>query len=388
MQNPTIFQRLALLATLLALFVVVLGAWVRLSDAGLGCPDWPVCYGQVTWPSAENEVAAANLAFPERPVEHDKTWREQIHRHLAATLGLLVLVLALLASRDNKARRNTVLVAALVAALGVFAYIAGKALDMPWLVSMAAALAVPAVGIPIVAAILWRRDFQAALATGLLGLIIFQALLGMWTVTLLLKPVFVMAHLLGGMATVSLLWWLYLRGRPVRLAVAPQAQHRTLALLALLVLTGQIALGGWTSANYAALACPDFPTCQGELWPQADFREGFVIWRGLGIDYEGGVLHQSARVAIHMVHRIGAVVTFLLLGAILLNMLRAPFLTGLKIVAGISLALLLIQVGLGVGIVLTRLPLAGATAHNAVAALLLLSLVTLNHLARPRMHAS
>lgn len=384
MRDVTIFRRIALMATLLALCVVVLGAWVRLSDAGLGCPDWPVCYGEITWPKAQEEVAAANAAFPDRPVEHDKTWREQIHRHLAATLGVLVLVLALIANWHAPGRRKYVMAAALIAAAGVLTYIVGKAMAISWLVTFAGVLAFPAVALPLLAAIMWRRDAYAAMAVGLLGLIVFQALLGMWTVTLLLKPIFVMGHLLGGMTTLALLWWLYLRSRPAQLGVPPEGRYRTLALIALLVLGGQIALGGWTSANYAALACPDFPTCQGQLWPQADFAEGFVIWRGLGVDYEGGVLHQSARVAIHLAHRIGALVTFIALALIVLTLVRAPFQAGLRAAASVTGLLLLTQIGLGIGIVLTQLPLAGATAHNAVAALLLLSVVTLNHLARPR----
>ena len=377
------FQRLALLATALALCVVVLGAWVRLSDAGLGCPDWPVCYGKVTWPTAEADVALANEAFPERPVEHNKTWREQIHRHLAATLGLLVLGLALMATWDKPGRRRVVITGAVLAAAGTATYIIGKMSDVSWLVNLSALLAVPAVAVPLIAGLAWRADFRAALATGLLGLIIFQALLGMWTVTLLLKPIFVMGHLLGGMATLALLWWLYLRGRPAKLAISPDPKFRRFAVIALVVLACQIALGGWTSANYAALACPDFPGCQGALWPAADFREGFVLWRGLGVDYEGGVLHSAARVAIHLMHRIGALFTFLVLGVIVLSMLREPFSGAMRIAAAITGVLLLSQLGLGIGIVLTHLPLPAATAHNGIAALLLLSVVTLNHLARP-----
>lgn len=378
------FQRLALSATVLALCVVVLGAWVRLSDAGLGCPDWPVCYGKITWPTADADVAAANQAFPQRPVETSKTWREQIHRHLAAGLGVLVLGLALMATWQNRTRRRVVMVSAMLAAVGTIAYILGKAGNTQWLISLSAILALPAVALPVISSLAWRADSRAALATGILGLIIFQALLGMWTVTLLLKPIFVMGHLLGGMSTLGLLWWLYLRGRPARLAIAPDPKYRRLASIALIVLVCQIALGGWTSANYAALACPDFPTCQGQFWPEADFDQGFVLWRGLGVDYEGGVLHSAARVAIHLTHRIGALLTLVVLGYIVLSMLREPFLGAMRIAAGFTGVLLVAQISLGIGIVLTRLPLSGATAHNAIAALLLLAVVTLNHLARPR----
>lgn len=159
MRDVTTFRRIALLAALLALCVVVLGAWVRLSDAGLGCPDWPVCYGKITWPQAQEDVLTANKAFPERPVEHNKTWREQIHRHLAATLGILVLVLTLMANWQTRGRRWFVVAVAVTAATGVFAYIAGKAMALAWLVSVAGALAIPAVVLPLLAAVVWRKQF-------------------------------------------------------------------------------------------------------------------------------------------------------------------------------------------------------------------------------------
>jgi len=277
-----------------------------------------------------------------------------------------------------------VIISAALAAFGTIAYIIGKSAGAAWLVSLAALAAIPAVALPVFAAVMWRTDTRVALATGLLGLIIFQAMLGMWTVTLLLKPIIVMGHLLGGMSTLALLWWLYLRGRPSRLVISPEPEYRRLATVALLVLACQIALGGWTSANYAALACPDFPACQGQLWPPADFAEGFVLWRGLGVDYEGGVLDIAARVAIHLAHRIGALITLFVLGYVVIRMVRAPFLGALRVAAGVTGLLLLGQLGLGVGIVLMQLPLPAATAHNGIAALLLLSVVTLNHLARPK----
>ncbi|HXH04314.1 MAG TPA: COX15/CtaA family protein [Candidatus Competibacteraceae bacterium] len=326
-----LFRRLALAAVLLAFVVVVLGAWVRLSDAGLGCPDWPGCYGHLTVPSAPEHVENANAAYPERPLEAHKAWKEMIHRYCAGVLGLLVLALALLA---------------------------------------------------------WRRRGEPgqplALPLALLALVVFQALLGMWTVTLQLKPLVVMAHLLGGLATLALLWWLNL-GQQRWLPSAPaDAGLRPWALLAFAAVVGQIALGGWTSANYAALACVDFPTCQAQWWPQMDFREAFVLWRGLGINYEYGVLEHPARVAIHVSHRLGALVVLLLVGWLAWRALRrgaTPQVRRLGLVLALALAL---QLLLGVSNVLFALPLPVAVAHNGGAALLVLTLVTLNHILRAR----
>ncbi|SRR5690554_3074831 len=321
------YAKLALFATILALGVVLLGAYVRLSDAGLGCPDWPGCYGKLVVPKQADAIAAANAAYPERPVEPDKGWKEMVHRYFAGALGLAILALALLAW---KKRRQP-----------------GQPLVLPVM---------------------------------LVGLVIFQSILGMWTVTWQLKPVVVMGHLLGGMATLSLLWLLFLRSRPSdRAAVNAAKGLKLAAAAAVVVLVAQIALGGWTSSNYAALACTDFPTCHGEWWPEADFEEAFVLWRGLGMNYEFGILDNPARVAIQLTHRIGALVTVTVLGALALALLvgrRAPMLRSLGAVVGV---LLCAQFGLGVANVLLSLPLPVAVAHNGVAAILLLSLVTLNY---------
>lgn len=370
------YGRLALTASLLCLGVVVLGAYVRLSDAGLGCPDWPVCYGQLTWPENAAEIDQANQAFPHRPVETHKAWKEQVHRFFAAGLGTLVLALALLANWRRPGRRNLLIGASLSAVVGIFAYVAGA-------IPLAAVLSVLAVGLPLLGALRWRDDSAGRSSAGLLSLVIFQAMLGKWTVTLLVKPIIVTSHLLGGMATLALLWWTTLRSRGWLRASRPVSRSaRTLALVALLVVIGQIALGGWTSTNYAALACTDFPTCHGQWWPQADFGEGFVLWRGLGVDYEYGVLDNPARVAIQLTHRIGALVTLLVVLAVSLTLtLRAeePLIRRLALLPGL---LVLVQFALGIGNVLLSLPLGLAVAHNAVAALLLVSLITLNHTLR------
>jgi len=311
----TLFTWLARFGVALALLVVTVGAWVRLTDAGLGCPDWPGCYGQI-FVTQQLAVDAGVEELYGRPLEAEKAWREMFHRYLASTLGLVCVALAVLAWRN-------------------------------------------------------RRDPQQPRVVPfvLVGLVIFQGLLGMWTVTLLLKPIIVVAHLFGGLATLSLLFVLARRPAPLP---AP-AGLKALAVAAGAALVLQIGLGGWTSANYAALACPDFPTCQTEWWPQiADFDEAFVLWRGIGIDYEGGVLDHPARVAVHFVHRLGAVVASILLIALGATLLRRP---DARVAGGAMLAMLAVQLTLGASIVLFGVPLAVAVAHNGGAALLLLTLV-------------
>ena len=322
------YIRLIGLTVVLALVVVILGAWVRLTDAGLGCPDWPGCYGSLIVPEDAIAVADANAAYPERPVEADKAWHEMIHRFAATTLGLSILIATLLAWRNR---------------------------DDP---------AQP-VKMPI----------------ALLGVVIFQGLLGMWTVTLLLKPLIVMGHLLGGLTTLGMAFWLTLEHlRRGKVTVSRPRQIAVPALLGLIVLVGQIALGGWTSSNYAALACPDLPTCQGSWWPEdTDFAEGFVMWRGLGIDYEFGVLEAPARVAIHYSHRLGALAAFLLLGFLGLGASRSGASAAIVRSGQFVIAALIAQLLLGVGVVWFGLPLFLATAHNGVAALLLLATINLNH---------
>jgi cytochrome c oxidase assembly protein subunit 15 len=318
-----IIFRLSCAALLLTFAVVVLGAYVRLSDAGLGCPDWPGCYGKIIVPLDDTH---AQHLYPERPLEQGKAWKEMIHRYAAGMLGLLVFMLAVLSWRN---RKNP-----------------GQPLVIPSI---------------------------------LVALLVFQALLGMWTVTLLLKPVIVMGHLLGGMTILSLLLWLTLElGRNPQKIDLNNGRLFPWAVIGLFTVAVQIFLGGWTSANYAALVCPDFPRCQGVWWPQMDFQEGFIFWRELGVDYEGGILHGDARTAIHMAHRIGALITALLVGAVAIRSItdknRNIAVTGTAI-----LIILLIQLSLGVANVLMRLPLPLAVAHNGAAALLLMSLVTLLH---------
>ena len=311
-----VFLNVARVATVVALLVVMVGAWVRLTDAGLGCPDWPGCYGRLVVSAAGAADPASAELTAIRPLHTGKAWREMTHRYLASTLGLLCVALGAIALMN-------------------------KAPAQPRRV-------------PLV----------------LVGLVVFQGLLGMWTVTLLLKPLIVVAHLLGGLATLALVFWL------ARAPVAPLhvgARVRAVAITALVLAIAQIALGGWTSANYAALACPDFPTCQTQWWPKiADFDEAFVLWREIGIDYEGGVLDHPARVAVHFAHRLGAVVATLgvaTFGAVLAARREARW-EGIAILAALAS-----QVAIGVGMVMLGVPLWAAVAHNGVAALLLLSIV-------------
>ena len=369
------FHRIAWLAVALALGVIVFGAFVRLSNAGLSCPDWPTCYGRAAWPTAAHQ-AADHVATAIRPVEPDKAWREQVHRMVAGALGVLTLVLALLAARRRRFGGAWILGAAALVAVAVALYMQGQQVAA----SVLAALGETAL---LAAALYWRnRDHAAGPAQALapvavltLAVIVFQALLGMWTVTWLLKPVVVMGHLLGGLLTFALLAWMAWRATdvPIRLADAGRLRRWLLAGLALLGV--QIALGGWTSANYAALACgTDFPRCVGQWWPPTDFREGFVLWRGIGVDYEGGVLGGAARIAIQMAHRLLAMALLAYLLWLAARLLRTPGMRGWASLLGL---LALAQVGLGIANVRLALPLWTAVLHNAGAALLLFVLVSL-----------
>jgi cytochrome c oxidase assembly protein subunit 15 len=325
----TTYHRLIAAAIALAFAVIALGAYVRLSDAGLGCPDWPGCYGHLLGiPDEAHEQAAANRAFPERPVETGKAWKEMVHRYFAGTLGLLILGISLLAWRAEQRRRQS-----------------------------------------------------PALPTALLGVVVLQGALGMWTVTLLLKPVIVTLHLLGGMTTLALLVALALR--EARPALAPRSAAATapaiswLAGLALLAVFVQIALGGWVSSNYAALACSDFPTCQGEWRPPMDFAHGFAIFRELGQTAHGDLLPFAALTAIHWMHRLGAVAVAVLVGTLALALWRTgipPWRHWSMVLAG-ALAL---QLTLGIANVLLSLPLPLAVAHNLGAALLLTVTLAIN----------
>ena len=318
------FRKTVFFTTLLTLVVVVVGAFVRLTDAGLGCPDWPGCYGKPTPVHAATEIAdaVAKQGGTHGPVSIQKAWHEMFHRYLAGTLGMLILGITIAAWVKRKPTAQS-----------------------PWL------------------------------ASALLLLVIFQAALGMWTVTLLLKPVIVTMHLLGGMATLACLTWLAMRLAPVGVPLAGAARLRPWALLGLALLVAQIALGGWVSTNYAALACIDLPTCHGEWVPKMDFQHGFQLLRELGQTAAGDKLSYDALTAIHWTHRVGAVVVALYLSWLAWRMAQ---LSGLRVLALAIGVLLVAQVSLGVANILTGLKLPVAVAHNAGAALLLMALVVLN----------
>ena len=301
------FRRLALAGAALAAIVVVLGAWVRLTDAGLGCPDWPGCYGHL---------------YPQSSDAAGKAWHEMIHRYCA---GALVLVIGALLGWAGWRRKD--------------------------------------------------RSQPLAPVALLFILVCAQAVLGALTVTQRLRPLIVTAHLLGGLTTLGLLWWLSIA--PQRRDPIPSERAlRPLALAAAGVLLMQLFLGGWTSANYAAVACPDIPTCQGRWWPPMDFGDAFVPWQGSNGDYEGGALTYPARTAIQVIHRLGALVT----GSVLLLLAATALVHGRGRLAGAGLLLagaVVVQILLGVAMVRSGVPLSLATLHNGGAALLVVCMVWL-----------
>lgn len=367
------FHRIAWLAVLLATCVIVFGAYVRLSNAGLSCPDWPTCYGKAAWPTHADQVAD-HAAVAIRPVEPSKAWREQFHRMIAGLLGVLVLSLALLATRRRPHGWVHVITASVAVALAIPLYMRG----MHFAASM---LALAGELLLLIGVVRWSNLDLARASTLTLAVIIFQALLGMWTVTWLLKPIVVMGHLLGGLTTFALLTWIAWRATGIPIVSGDARRLRVLLGVGLALLAVQIALGGWTSANYAALACgTDFPKCAGAWWPEHDFAEAFVLWRGIGVDYEGGILDNAARVAIQLAHRMMAVVVAGYLLFMAVRLLRMPGLRSW----GSTLALLVCaQFGLGIANVVMSLPLKLAVLHNAGAVALLFVLVTL--LARLRL---
>ena len=328
-------RRLALTGMLLCLVVVVLGAWVRLTDAGLGCPDWPGCYGHVTPAGAEKNEGKIESYSPGWEYDSGKAWREMIHRYAATALGLIIVLITAIALAYRR-----------------------------------------------------ERPVNPLFATALLVVVLLQGMLGAFTVWWLVKPLVVVLHLTGGLTTLSLLTWLWLdKRRRTKLVLPPPGATkiavldaaRRMAIVATVVVSLQIMLGGWTSSNYAAVACPDLPRCQNQWWPEGmNFDEAFVLWRGLDINYTGGVLEHPSRVAIHFTHRLGAIIaTLAVVLAAWLAIRNAP--TALVRRAGWwALGALGLQLLIAVMMILKAFPLWLAAGHNAGAALLIMSLMLLN----------
>lgn len=316
---------LASFAVVFALSVIILGAYTRLTDAGLGCPDWPGCYGHMVLPQESSALKQAQQSFPAVPIESVKAWTEMVHRYFAMTLGSIILLFACMAILRIR-----------------------------------------------------ERDFPKATPTLLAALVIFQALLGMWTVTLKLLPVVVMGHLLGGFAILSTLVCLrlQLQAKPIR-STSSLSSLKPWAVFGVFVVFCQIALGGWVSSNYAGIACVGFPSCNGLWVPPLNLFDAFNVFSGIGVNYQGGVLDSTTRMTIQWVHRVGALITaiyIIALSASILKRKAGPTFTRL---AYFLLALLCVQFSLGVINVTYYLPLAVAVAHNAVGALLLAAMVTL-----------
>jgi cytochrome c oxidase assembly protein subunit 15 len=330
-------RTIVVLTAVLTLILVALGAYVRLTDAGLGCPDWPGCYGKLSPLHAAEDISAAQSRTPAGPVSGPKAWREMLHRYLATVVGALIV--AIVVRTGIERRRQPSLRRA--------------------------------------------REYHYGLPVALLGAVILQGLFGKWTVTLLLKPAVVTLHLIGGMLTLGLLVWLAVRhyGREFESATRTSPTLRAWAAVALVAVVAQIVLGGWVSTNYAALACTDFPTCHGTWIPEMDFRHGFHVVRELGMTAHGAPLSNDALNAIHWTHRAGAIVVTVIVGSLAAALLRPRE----RRMLGAGLMLVLVaQVIFGVANVVAGLPLPVAVIHNATAALLLSWLVMLNFALRPK----
>ena len=311
-------RALTVLTLFLTFDLVLFGAFTRLTDSGLGCPDWPGCYAQSNPLAAHDEIHAAQTAMPTGPVTHHKAWVEMIHRYLAGAVGFLILVLCVLSWRLWRAR--------------------GRGAISPW----------------------W--------STITLAWVCLQGAFGAWTVTMKLFPAIVTMHLLLALGLLVLLAWQAQAYEPRPLNLGAGLRRAAWAVFALALL--QIALGGWVSTNYAVLACSEFPQCQaGQWWPQADFAQGFTLWRHLGVAADGGYLPFGALVAIHLAHRIGAMVVFAAMLLFAWRLSRAG--AEARIWARRLLLLAGWQLATGVSNVVLDWPIAAALAHTGGAALLL-----------------
>jgi len=320
------YRKLVFLTWFLTLDLIMFGAFVRLTDSGLGCPDWPGCYSSVTPLGSLNDIHQAAQAMPFGPVTLSKAWIEMIHRYAGTLLGMLIIAIVYMAWRHRA-----------------------------------------------------RLGRSPALATAALLAVCVQGAFGAWTVTHRLMPAVVTSHLVVGLLLLSLMTWLAAREKPHAALAAAAARWRPWMRLGLLLLLIQVTLGGWVSTNYAALACMDFPTCHGAWVPDMDFHGGFSVIRGLGELPSGEMISQSALTAIHWVHRNFAFVVLIYLG-VLAWRLRAE--EALRGPATLLLALLLTQVATGLTTIFFQWPLLIAVLHNGgAAALVLASVVILVRLA-------
>jgi cytochrome c oxidase assembly protein subunit 15 len=338
--DPSKFRKLAWVVAFLIFDLIVFGGFTRLTDSGLGCPDWPGCYGQANPFLAHEHIAAAEAMMPTGPVTPVKAWIEMIHRYLAMGIGVAIITLVITAwMQSRRARRR--------GQGGVFA-----------------------------------RAYAPALPTVLLLWVCVQGAFGAWTVTMKLQPVIVTLHLLFGMTLLALAVWLGGREDDILKPAAALGNPallrrlRPLAWLSGAALLVQLALGGWVSTNYATLACTGFPLCNGQVFPEMAFGHGFTLWRALGRDAAGDFLPFSALTAIHWVHRNFAAVVVLVLGWTAWRAWRVPGLHG----TARNLALVLVaQAMTGIATVFLNFPLAIAVLHNAGAALLVLLVTMLNY---------
>jgi len=317
------FKRLLLITTILTLIVIVFGSYVRLTDAGLGCPDWPGCYGTLTVPESEEAIEKALHHYPDSTIETDKAWIEMIHRYIAGILGLLIFTIAVISYKRKEEISTTV-----------------------------------------------------AVPFALVGLVCFQAALGMWTVTELLQPGIVTSHLMGGMTILALMTYLTHRHvGSIQNQMSFDLHIVRVARIALCLLFIQILLGGWTSTNYAALACTDYPTCHGSLIPDMDFQNGFSVFRDLGMTSDGEHLSLQALHAIQWVHRVGAII---LTGTVIYLFALLRSIPGIGFYGNLLILVITLQFIIGVLNLLLHLPIVLATTHNFLAALLVIILVIIN----------
>jgi cytochrome c oxidase assembly protein subunit 15 len=317
---------LSILGVFLAFIVIGLGAWTRLADAGLGCPDWPGCYGFVTFPTTSQEIEIAEQLYPNSPVEIDKIIPEVVHRYFAASLGLLAIFLLFISIKEKKHILTSSLLLAIIIGQGIFGYL---------------------------------------------------------TVSLKLHPLIVTTHLFGAMITTSIFLIIFLRSLELQQNFQILKLNRNLIMIGFVLIIFQIFLGAWTSTNYAARACLDLPYCQGELIPNTDFKEAFNLFQTIGPNYLFGQMSNEARVAIHITHRIGAIIVFIYSLFLIFKLKSKETLP----VIGAFGVILFLQVFLGINNVLSHLPLWNAVAHNIFGVMLFLCMIVIMYLSFKKVDA-